>query len=131
MTFYLIPSSNSLKQIWHNAYKSAQELYKSGGCIVELKPYKKNKTRQQEKYWHSCLHIIAREVGEDMESLKVEMKIRCGYKVIKRINDEMVTIPLSSTKLKIDEYSNLIEASTALAESLGIELPEPSFYGME
>lgn len=131
MTFYLTKADSNIKRIWDNAHAQAVELYKQGGCIIELKPYKKNKTRQQEKYWHSCLQIIANETGEDMEDLKVDIKISCGFKRKKRIDNEMVTIAVSSTTLKIDEYGILIDATQALAGDLGIVLPQPAFFGME
>jgi len=76
-TFWL--RADNIAEIMPRVGQSIRAQVAAGKVIeVALKEAKKSKTRQQEKYLHACIGVIARESGENAEHLKVRIKAQVG-----------------------------------------------------
>lgn len=98
---------------------------------VAIDEQKKGKTRQQEKYAHACIGVIAKEVGENPEHLKVRIKHQLGLIEEVYSQGKVITMVRSTSDLKRDEYGDFINAIQLLAGHLNITLPQPRHYGID
>lgn len=98
---------------------------------VEICPYKKNKTRQQEKYWHKLLQLLADNNG----TTKQYEKMLCKYAILP-LDEIMIKgvrhlYPVSSSGITTKQYNELIDKTLIDCAGLGIVTPTPDYYGME
>lgn len=127
-TFWL--KADNLTTVMPVLGKEIRSRIAAGEAIqVALSEAKKSKTRQQEKYAHSCIGVIAKEMGDNPEYLKVRIKHQLG--LIEKVysNGEVITLVRSTSDLKRDEYGTFIEAIQQLAGYLNIVLPQPKDMG--
>lgn len=90
------------------------------------------KTRQQEKYWHKLVGIVADFQGEHPEEMKMKLKYDwLPLREIKTMSGEIYLYPVSTVKLKKEQYTLLIEKTLVLGNILGLKLPRPSDLGYD
>ncbi len=130
-SFYFRPDMQNKKSVWEFFLSVFKELIASGGCQIDVKPYKKHKTDQQRKYAHACISRIAKDVGDDPGHLKV--RIKHGLGLIEKVwsGGEVITVEISTEKLKRDDYGIFINEIIRIAEATGTTLPQPKHLGME
>lgn len=89
----------------------------------------RNRTREQNSKWHRQLRTLQDEAwfkGKQwpMEFWKANMLLRFGYvdSYVDMDTGKEVLVPLSSTKIKLRDYSDLIEKTSAFASlELGLD----------
>lgn len=130
-SFYFHSGVKDVRKVWEAFKAFLKEMRASGGAEVVVKKYRKNKSDQQRKYAHMCIGIIAKEVGERPEHLKIRIKHSIG--LIEEIysNGKVITVERSTEDLSRDEYGMFINTIKTLSMNLNIVLPEPNWYGME
>ena len=119
------------KAIVDNALAAARELYCKSDVAIEVKPFKKSRTDQQNRYFWALCGLIADETGQDKEDIKDQLMHAMGHYRQKVVNGKPITVFRSTTTLTRDEFGELIEATQQLCEGLGIKYPQPSHYGLE
>lgn len=96
---------------------------------VEIKPYKRNRSQSQNRLMWMWYHVIAEEIGCEIEDLHEQMKVRALGTERKVILGQAIIKPKSTTGLSVEEMTRFLEAIEALALDLGIILPRPDDYG--
>lgn len=86
---------------------------------IEIKRWVPRRSLSQNALWHSMLHIIAMETGNDIETIKEYIKTLWGV----RIDFRGVSLPKPSHCYTSAEWDILISSTVALAGDLGIKLP--------
>lgn len=99
------------------------------GYVVEIK--KKRKTRQQEKYLHAIINIIAKDQGVDPEDLKDDLKIPVLGFTEHTYAGKTYLRAKSSRGISDEQYGKLIDAALMMANFLNITLPPKQYFGME
>lgn len=90
------------------------------------------KTSPQERYWHMCMDEIAEVTGTDTDDIKFGIKKAVlGLREWIDTDGSILMREISSTGLDKATYGRLIDATIALAKSMDVILPDPSFYGYE
>ena len=119
----------NVKSVWGFFHSTFKEFMDSDGCEIDIHPVAKSKTSSQRKYAHMIIGIIAKEVGENPDHLKVKIKHSIG--LIEEIysNGKVITIEKSTEKLNRKEYSLFIDSIRQIADTVGVVLPEPNDYG--
>jgi len=130
-SFYFRPDMTNKKPVWEFFLTEFKEQVSSGGCQVDIKPYKKHKTDQQRKYAHSCISRIAKNVGDNPQHLKIRIKHALG--LIEKVwsGGETITVEISTEKLNITQYGIFIDEIIRIGIATDTVLPEPRNYGME
>jgi redox-sensitive bicupin YhaK (pirin superfamily) len=93
-------------------------------CVF-VKEYKRNRSESQNRLYHMWLNLIAKETGAEPEHLHEEMKVRVLGWEVRTILGEEVRLPKSTTKLTVQDFTQLLHAVDVLARSLDIVLPHP------
>ncbi len=101
--------------------------------VIEIKPYKRNRSMEQNAYYWKLLRIMGDDLGYSVDELHVEMKKRflLPYLISKEPelenaaieNEEALARVISTTILKVNEFSEYLEQVIKLAMSLGIKIP--------
>ena len=119
------------KSVWEFFLSAFKTLVSSGGCQVDVKPYKKHKTDQQRKYAHACICRIASNVGDNPQHLKI--RIKEGLGLIEKIwsNGKEITVEISTEKLNREQYGIFIDEIIRIGIATDTNLPQPRNYGME
>lgn len=100
--------------------------------VWQMDVKKISKSRQQEKYWHKLVGIIANHVGEDKEEFKMQLKYEWLHlHEVKTRNGDTYLYPESTAKLSKDKYAELITKTLALGMDLGLVMPRPEDLGMK
>ena len=98
---------------------------------IEIKPYKKNLTRDQRNYYHALLGIISDYSGDDIDDLKTRMCFTLGYVRTVRLRDKTeVLVRRSTESLTREEYSQMIDAARMACLELGLSFPHATNYGL-
>lgn len=93
---------------------------------------KEDKTRNQERYWHMLVGIIADHVGEKPKVMKMKLKLEwLPLESVKTLSGKEYLMPPSTRDLTKEEYSDLITRTLALGHELGLVMPPASFFGLE
>jgi len=99
---------------------------------ISVKEEKKDLTRQQRNFFHLCVGVICQFNGDKPSA----MKLRIKYSVLDL--EEVITgegkkylAPPSTEDLTREQYSQLIEATLALGQSLGLTMPSAGYFGYE
>lgn len=127
MIYILKPDNGVLKNLMNdlgnlNSYKEWQ---------VEIKPYKKNRSLQQNKYMWKCLQIIGDELGYTPEELHEAIKFKfLGTETRKTIFGQEYETVRSTTGLTTKEFAEHMDKIQAFAMSQSIVLPQPDYYGL-
>ncbi len=97
-----------------------------------IKEEKKDLTASQRNYFHKCVDVISEFNGDKPSA----MKLRIKYSVLDL--EEVITgegkkylAPPSTEDLTREQYSQLIEATLALGQSLGLTMPSAGYFGYE
>ncbi len=105
------------------------EIHHSMGMEVIIKKPVRSQ-RSNRLYW-AIINIIAKEIGEDSETLHSMLKLRVFGPQIVVIRGETITIPKHSKDLSQKDFNTLIDAANVLAMNLGVKIPAASYYGYE
>lgn len=98
----------------------------------EVSIKKIGKSRQQEKYWHKLVGIVADFQGETPEEMKMKLKYDwLPLREVKTMSGKTYLYPISTVKLKKEQYTLLIEKTLVLGNILGLKLPRPSDLGCD
>lgn len=96
---------------------------------VTIRKHVKSKTSQQRKYFHKILSLVCEYTGEDIETLKMQIKYRVLPLVQVTVEGEIYLHPISSEKATVKQYGELIEASLMYADAAGVSVPAADFWG--
>ena len=96
-----------------------------GTWAVLIEPWKKIRTSAQNRTFHGYCHIIAKEIGEDIEYVKDKLKLAVFGVQERELNGNILRELRSSASLDTKEMAKLIEATEMLAANLNITLPFP------
>lgn len=119
------------KQIVDKALGLAREIFRSGKSVeIVVREAKKDRTTQQNRYFWMLCGIVASHAGEDKEVIKMRLMDACGFVIEAWSNGRAIVMPMSTTKLKRDEFGSLIEATQGLCEALNLAYPKPEDLGM-
>lgn len=126
--YYLI--NDTVKQ---NAIAAIRDLLacEPAQWIVDIRPYKKNKTHAQRAYFHKIIQLVSEATGYDKEELKLKIKYRVLPLVTVEVDGKMYQTPISSEKATREQYSELIEAAKMLAHSAEVSIPQPEYCGFK
>jgi len=95
---------------------------KEKGKKVDLKEVRKNRSNDQNAYLHLLFSIMADEVGDTLESVKLDVKIELGYYTTSARGNK---IPAHTSKMNTKQFSEFVDKMKAWAMAdLGIALPE-------
>lgn len=114
-----------------NRHQIAQNLHQwilalSDECLpieVNAKPYKRNRSNEQNDYYWSLLTVIANETGHTKDDLHAMMVYKFLGMREKTVAGETISYLPSTTKLKVGEMADYITHIEAWASQLGIRLP--------
>jgi hypothetical protein len=131
--FYLTHTSTvPQKQIVDKALGLARDIFRAGKNVeLVVKEAKRDRTTQQNRYFWMLCGIIADHAGEDKEVIKMRLMDACGFVIEAWSNGRAIVMPISTTKLKRDQFGTLIEATQGLCEALNLNYPKPEDLGME
>lgn len=104
------------------------EIGASKGMKVTIGPMKRS--LDQNALYHSLVAIIAKEIGEEPDSLHEQLKVRFLGVEEKEVWGKKLIVPKSTASLSKSEFGNLIDKLYALGSNLNIQLPSASHYGM-
>lgn len=95
---------------------------------VTVKKYVKPRSNSQNALFHKWCSVIADEVGDDIESVKHDLK--CMFlgtsEHVSKITGEITQRPKHTSDLNTAEFADLMNKIEAFANSqLGIALPSP------
>lgn len=129
ITYRLDRTAINFADVRKNLLQEIADALEFGVIQITIEDSVKSKTRQQEKYAHKCIGIIADQTGTSLEQLKVSIKAALGLIETYWHDGKVITQTRSTADLKRDEYTKFIEAIKQTAQMLEIKLPEPDHYG--
>ncbi len=101
--------------------------------VVEIKPYKRNRSQEQNAFYWKLLRIMSEDLGYSVDELHEEMKKRflLPYLIEKEPElaemvegkEDMLARIISTTTLNVKEFSEYLAEIEKLAVSLGIRIP--------
>lgn len=98
---------------------------------VEVKPYKRNRSLEQNALFHKWVQIIASETGNDFDAVKEYLKRRFMAPKVKEAFGEVIEV-WETRKANVAEMSDLMNKTEAWAASdLEIVLPRPEDRWLE
>lgn len=103
-------------------------LHLQGVKIIEIKEVKENRSLNANALYWEWLNVIAKEIGDDVESLHYAFKGKfLGWKIIETKFSKS-KIPKSSRKLNVREFYNyMLQIEVFAKEFLNIDkLPQPT-----
>ncbi len=122
---------DTAKTIVDNALAMARELYRKADVAIEVKPFKKSRTLEQNSYFWMLCGLVADETGQDKEDIKDQLMHAMGHYRQKVVNGKPITVFRSTTTLSREEFGELIGAAQQLCEGLEIRYPLPAHYGYD
>lgn len=90
---------------------------------VSIKPYKRNRSTEQNALYWSLLSVISQETGYTKDDLHDMLRNKFLGMQVKEIAGEQVQYLPSTTKLKVGEMADYITQIEAWSAQLGIRLP--------
>ena len=113
------------------AIKRIQGLAGGRPWRVSIKPYKSNRTLEQNRLYHMWVGIVADETGNKPEDVHEWAKDQLLPKRVVEINDKVLEVRSSTTELNTKEMSEYMERFRAeVAIAMGIDLPSPELMGI-
>lgn len=98
---------------------------------VKITPLRKKRSVSQNALYHTWLSCVAKETGEDVESLHKYFASKfLGYKSVE-VMGETINVIISTTKLSTEEFTSYLDQINMFCEiELNIILPYPTdkFY---
>ena len=102
-------------------YKQDLEHYEGKEISISIKPWKDNRTVEQNSFYWLYLQLIEKETGEDANSMHEYFKrIYLEPKILKYCGKEF-KVPASTTKLNKKEFSDYI---SKIEEVTGVPVPD-------
>lgn len=98
---------------------------------ISIKPYRKDLTAQQRRFFHQCVDIIADFNGDAPEDIKLRLKYACLPLREISVAGKSYMVPVSTESLTRSQYSEIIDAALLLGSTLGLVMPNPSLQGLE
>lgn len=99
--------------------------------VVEVKKYRKDKTKAQRNYFHKILELVCDYTGDDPEEVKMRIKYAILPLNCVTVQGADHLYPISSENTTTQQYSELIEAALLFAAEAGVTITAPSFWGHE
>lgn len=96
---------------------------------VEIKAYKRDRSKAQNRLYWMWLNVIAQYLGYESEELHDVCKVRFLGIVSKDVDGKHLTLPVSTTSLDTAQFTAYLEKVEALGRSMSIVLPIPDDYG--
>ena len=113
--------SSKIKQ---HAVMAVKQIMLEPVQVVTIKDWHIDKTSEQRKFFHMLCAIFADEIGMHSGEIKEIAKAKlAGWKTIQYGGINLVVADLSSEKLSMAKYSELIEVLYELAAESGVTLP--------
>jgi len=129
--FIINRKHESARDVYQNAIRTISMRSKSESIVVTIQDERKSRSSQQNAYVHKLIGLIADKQGEDIESVKRQIKYRIGLIEQTIINGDLITEITSTASLDKAQFSAFIEEVIKVCEFLGITYPVPSFYGFD
>lgn len=129
ITFTLKPGA---PQIFERLINEIQSLDRSKqwAVLIDEKPMKRS-TAQNRYYW-KCLGVLSKELGYTPQELHEAIAARLlGVAQRTTIYGQKLIEPISTTSLSTKEFADYMDRIIAFAWSFNINLPDPSFYGLD
>jgi len=106
-------------------------------CIAEIRRSKgkrvvisdPKRSLDQNALMHSLIDIIAKELGNKPEELKLTLKVRWLGTYEKEVDGKTLVLPVETSTRTKAQISDFIDKLYALGANLNIRLPTPSHYG--
>ena len=100
--------------------------------VVEVKEKTNKRSHNQNALYWKYLTILGDHFGYDKTEMHEELAARfLGMIERKTIGGRQIIEPRSTTTLNTKEFSEYLDQVTALGLQQGVQLPQPSYYGME
>lgn len=112
----------------NNAIEFVKSINTYDGYCVEVKPYKRNRSLNQNSTCHMWLDIIVKDTGQGIDDLKDGIKESMGQYDVKTINGKDFIKFRSTSKFNTKTMSEFMEAIQMIAAQLGLQLPMPDDY---
>ena len=123
MTLFVLRKGNDW--IRENALSFVHGLSPDKDWQVEIKPYRRNRSLEQNALWHKHIQIIASETGNDFDAVKDYLKRRFMAPKVKEAFGEVIEVR-ETRKANVAEMTELMDKTAAFAaQELGIRLPHP------
>ena len=118
---YYVLKNDDVKKSCTDHIQSLDGVYR-----VIIEPYKKDRTKAQNRLYWLWLGIIAADTGNSPENLHEVLKLKfLGTEKIQSLG-YLIEIPKSTTKLTTQEFTDYLDKIEALALSIDIRLPHPA-----
>lgn len=95
---------------------------------IEIKPYKANRTDAQNRLYFKWLGIIGDYVGDDKDGMHEVFAVRFLPLVEKVVEGKILTYPMSTKLLTVEQFSEYLLKIEMTATNLGVVLPRPQEY---
>jgi len=93
---------------------------------VDLKEVRKSRSNNQNSYLHKLFQIVADELGDTLEGVKLDIKIELGYYTTSTKGNK---IPAQTSKMNTKEFAEFTDKFRNWSSSFhGIYLPGPEEY---
>jgi len=93
---------------------------------VDLKEVRKNRSNDQNRYLHKLFQIVADELGDTLEGVKLDIKIELGYYKTSSKGNKIVE---QTSKMNTKVFSEFTDKFRNWSSSFhGIYLPSPEEY---
>ena len=124
MTYFIVKDSSILGNAI--AFISKLDFFKP--WLIDIKPYKKNRSTAQNRLYWKWLEIISAETGYTRDELHELFKRVYLGSEDKIILGKQINIAKSTTGLSTTDFTNFLISIEAEAMDLGITLPHPQDY---
>lgn len=95
---------------------------------VEIKEYRKNRSKSQNRLYWSWINVIANYTGDVAEELHEHLKTILLGTVHRRVMGEERILIRTTTSLSTGEFTEYLGRIELLAEKMQIRLPHPDDY---
>lgn len=95
---------------------------------VEVKPYKRDRSKAQNRLYWMWLNAIGPHTGYTAEELHEVCKVRFLGVCEKQVDGITLIEPVSTTSLDVQGFTQYLERVEVLGRSLGVQLPIPDDY---
>lgn len=120
------PKEKILKAAVRDFYMQHPEVDKA---MIEIKEYKNSRSIAQNNLLHMWITIIAGELGYTKDAMKTILVEKfLGYDEVKTKSDKVIKTLRSTSKLKVDEFTQFLKDIDMFMAEWSITLPHPDDY---
>lgn len=125
---YFVVKNEAVRQ---NLINEISQLDLSKGMIVDISD--KKRTLPQNALWHKWIGILANECGYTPKDMKTTIKRSVLGKedCMNFMTGEVTQSDIDTHTLKTKAFTSLMEETQRVADTMGIILPTPNYYGVE